>query len=615
MKLPLSKISVLFLIGIINFNCVKQKADVNSKQVLPFSDNREQYLNWFREAKFGMFIHWGPYSMLEGEWNGKQVPVGRNAEWVMKELKIPVHEYRELAHKMNPVKFNAKEWVRLAKNTGMKYIVITAKHHDGFAMYHSRVSSYNIFDWTPFKRDPLQELAKACEEEGIKFCVYYSHREDWDHPGGYGNNWDYDNDWGMDLYDPVKFGSYLEEKAKPQVKELLTNYGELGLVWFDRGLYTLEQGMEFVNLVNSIQPSALVNGRVGHYDQELLGDFTDMSDKGIPPGGLGDYFQTPQTLNETWGYSKFDTRWKSPEMVIRQLVQVVSRGGNYLLNIGPKGNGEIPAPTVEIFSKVGEWIHANGESIYGTSVSPFAELEWGYCTVKGKRLYLFVRDWPVDNVISLNGLENSVTSAYLLSNKSEVISVSKTEDKTLLTLPVNLVTEILPVIVLELDSSPVVKPSVVHHGVDGQIVLDYSTVKAKGKTVTRFNRKGGFHIAKWTAPGDEAEWILHIDKSGKYRININYAANKEWKGKIFEININKTHIERAVVHTGTWFEFHDFPAGYIEFSEPGEYKLTIRPKTESDTYLMYLRSITLIPVSTFKEEGWGVAEQAGRIMP
>ncbi len=212
-------------------------------------------LDWFREAKFGMFIHFGPYSNLAGEWNGQQVPVGKNAEWIMQILKIPVVQYREMAHDFNPAKFDADALAKLARQTGMKYLVFTAKHHDGFAMYHSKVSGYNIVDWTPFKRDPVKELAEACRREGIRFCVYYSHREDWDDPDGYGNDWD---------YDPGKknFEAYLKRKSLPQVRELLSNYGPLGLVWFDRGIYTPEQAQQFIEF-DSFTPAAVPDKRPG----------------------------------------------------------------------------------------------------------------------------------------------------------------------------------------------------------------------------------------------------------------------------------------------------------------------------------------------------------------
>src|ERR1017187_634563 len=222
---------------------------------------------------------------------------------------------------------------------------------------------YNIVDWAGFQRDPLQELSEACAAAGIRFCVYYSHREDWDDPDGYGNNWDYDRS-------QKNFERYLERKSKPQLRELLTNYGPLGLIWFDRGMDTREHALQFVNLVRTLQPSCLINGRVGGYGEELLGDYQDLNDNGMPTGGLEEYWETPQTLNTTWGYSKFDQQWKSPGNVIQRLVEIVSKGGNYLLNIGPMADGTVPAPSVQTLEKVGPWMRQNGGSIYGTAACP-----------------------------------------------------------------------------------------------------------------------------------------------------------------------------------------------------------------------------------------------------
>jgi len=595
-----------FCILIIFFpGCISQQENQDDDFDEP-TLNREKYLDWFRDAKFGMFIHWGPYSQLAGEWNGKQVPVGQNAEWIMKNLEIPVDEYRKIAKTMNPVEFDAQEWVRLAKSTGMKYIVITAKHHDGFAMYHSKNSPYNIVDWTEYKHDPLKELSKACEEAGIKFCFYYSHREDWEHPGGYGNDWDYDNDWGQDLFHPVKFRKYLEEKAKPQIEELLTGYGPIGLVWFDRGMYTREQGFEFVRLVNKLQPATLINGRVGHYNKEFIGDYQSTSDNGMPPGGLEEYWETPQTLNETWGYSKFDTLWKSPEEVIRRLVEVVSRGGNYLLNVGPKGNGEIPDTTITIFRKVGQWIERNSESIYGTTANPFGELPWGYCTVKEKKIYLLIRDWPEDNKLVLAGLKNPVLKAYPLNDRAKILNVLQDGEETYITIPSMEFDDPVSVIVLEVEGQPDVLPQYVKQDESGRIKLDYLTANTLGKAKTRFNRKGGFHISKWTNPDDAVEWFINIDKPGKFKIYIDYSAKKGWKGKGFEVTIGEYNLTSSVISTGEIFDYVKFPLGYIELAEPGKYTLIIKPSDINDDYLMYLKSIILDPVEEIKDEGWGV---------
>ncbi len=590
----------------------KIAGNVNPDQELPTDKHPE----WFRDAKFGMFIHWGPYSRLAGEWNGQQL-TGGQGEWIMKDFKIPVNEYRELAHKFNPVKFDARQWVRLAKATGMKYIVITAKHHDGFAMFQSKVSKYNIVDWTKFGRDPLKELADACAAEGIKFCVYYSHREDWDHPGGYGNDWDYDNDWGEVLFQPEKFIKYVEEKAKPQVRELLTNYGPIGLIWFDRGMYTRKQGLEFNDLVHELQPACLVNSRVGSIFNSLesTGDYQSGNDKGMPmyndpnksfpAGGLGDYWEAPQTLNETWGFNKFDTLWKSPETVIQNLVEIVSRGGNYLLNIGPTGEGVIPKATVDIFSQVGPWVQRNAESIYGTTANLFSTLPWGYTTVKGSSVYLFVRSWPKDGKLSLPGLKNVVKSAYFLIDKSVKLSLRQTGGTTYINLPLNPPDNPISVVVLETEGIPVVDPPVMVQDSSGKLILDYLTAITHGKAKTRFSVNLKFHITKWTEPEDAVDWIVQVTKPGIFKVNISYAANKEDAGKPFEITDGSSSIKTTVLSAGD-YQFHEFPVGYFNFPKPGKYTLTIRPLSSGDSYLMYMKSLTLLPVKNRKTEGWGV---------
>jgi alpha-L-fucosidase len=569
---------------------------------------KEKRLEWFQEAKFGMFIHWGPYSQLAGEWNGQKLAdLGKKeAEWIMNYLQIPVAEYRELAHKFNPIKFDARKYVQLAKATGMKYIVITAKHHDGFAMYHSSVSPYNIVDWTPFKRDPLKELSVACAQEGIKLCFYYSHREDWEHPGGYGNYWDYDNEWGDTFFNHEKFNKYLEEKAKPQLRELLTNYGPIGLVWFDRGMFTSELGKEFVNLVHDLQPATLINGRVGNYGQELIGDYQCMNDNGMPPGGLKEYWESPQTLNETWGFSKYDTLWKSPETVILNLVKIVSRGGNYLLNIGPKGNGEIPDATLEIFRKVGLWVERNAESIYGTTVNPFGELDWGYCTIKDSKIYLFIRDWPQDNKLTVPRLKNEVTSAYLLLDRSTKLDVRQVEKQTCISLPPKPLDSPLTVLTLEIRGPIVIDPPIVLQDSTGSMELNYMTVDPKGKTMTLFTRKGGYFISKWTCPEDCADWLMQVKKPGTFKVSIDYAANKEWEGKQIEVTIGSSTLKSSVLYTGEGFSYHKFLVGYIDIKNHGTIKVTVRPKESDVTNLMYLRSVTLTPVKSIKKEGWAV---------
>jgi alpha-L-fucosidase len=548
----------------------------------------EDRMAWFRHDKFGMFIHWGPYSNLAGEWQGHRVPVGTEAEWIMQRFNIPVSVYRQLAHQFNPTHFSAEDWVRLAQATGMKYVVVTAKHHDGFAMYRSQVSKYNIVDWTRFGRDPLMELSQACQRAGIRFCVYYSHREDWDDPDGYGNNWDYDRS-------TQDFDRYLEHKSKPQLRELLTNYGPLGLIWFDRGMDTSEHARQIVNLVHQLQPRCLISGRVGSYGQELMGDYQDMGDNGMPVGGLEEYWETPQTLNTTWGFSRFDQQWKTPGNVIHRLVEIVSQGGNYLLNIGPTGDGTIPAPSVATLRGVGAWMQKNSESIYGTSASPLPEYPWGRSTVKAEKVYLHVFSWPADGTLRVSGLKNAVRSAYLLTDPSRSLSVDRKPGAVTVVLPAGCPDVNDTVVVLDVQGSPRADPQIVTQDTEETIVLNYLTASTSGKAVKRFNRDGGFHIAKWTDPADSIGWRVQVSQAGEYLVRARYAARDESRNDGFVVTVGATDIAALVIPTPGWFQYQLFEVGSVHFAKAGEYLVKIRPAAARDHNLMYFESLRLEP--------------------
>jgi alpha-L-fucosidase len=563
----------------------------------PSSQNLTQEdMQWWTDAKFGMFIHWGPYSVLGGEWEGQQLPVGVIAEWIMQKLEIPVEDYRKIAATFNPVKFNADEWTDLASQAGMKYLVITSKHHDGFAMYNSQVSDYNIVDYTPFGRDPLAELSSECGKKDLRFCFYYSHREDWEHPYAYGNYWDFETSQQDGFnYDPDKpFTTYLEEKAKPQLRELLTNYGPIGLVWFDRGMFTREQGMEFVNLVREIQPKCIINGRVGNYNLDLIGDYQNMSDNGMPPGGVEEYWETPQTLNETWGYSKFDQEWKSTEEVISRLVEIVSKGGNYLLNIGPRGDGSIPEASVKVLKEVGSWMEVNHESIYGTTASPLNIQSWGFCTARDSLLYLHVLDWPVNGELEITGLRNQALDCYLLASKRE-LNVERRAASIIITLPEEKIDDYNTVIALQVSGEPESDPPVINASGQDTITLGYMTAVTTGSAVKRYNRKGQFFISKWNDPEDEVSWILELDKSMNYRAIISYSAPPESEGERFIVESGEQQLEGSIQSTGEPFQYQSFDLGGLKFQEPGKYQIRIRPANEMTGDLMYFHSLMIYP--------------------
>ena len=407
-------------------------------------EQRDARMKWWREAKFGMFIHWGVYSVPAGKYGDKDT----HGEWIMCKAKIPMAEYAKYAEKFNPVKFNAEEWVKLAKAAGQKYMVITSKHHDGFAMFKSATSSYNIYDATPFKRDPLKELAEACRKEGIKLGFYYSEAQDWGHPGGaaYRGHWDPAQDGSFD--------KYLDEVAVPQVKEILSNYGPdtPAILWWDTPAEMTPERAQKLHPLLKLRPGIITNNRLGG---GYKGD-TETPEQHIPSTGYpGRDWETCMTMNGHWGYCAADENWKSTENLIRKFADICSKGGNFLLNVGPTSEGLIPAPCVERLKEIGKWMEKNGEAIYGTSASPFAWLSWGRCTRKGQKLYLHVFDWPADGALKVP-IRSAVNKAYLLVDSGKELKIEKTELGIQVKAPVDAPDKIDSVVVLEIEGEPVI---------------------------------------------------------------------------------------------------------------------------------------------------------------
>ena len=418
---------------------------------------KDARMAWWREARFGMFIHWGLYAVTAGEWKGKWQK-NKYSEWIQIHFKIPVEEYEKLTDKFNPVKFDAEEWVKLAKDAGMKYIVITSKHHDGFAMFGSKASKFNIVDATDFGRDPMKELAAACQKYGLKLCFYHSQSQDWHEPDAIGNFWDFPD--GFEKKPGTKwrkwvrtdFEKYMARKAKPQVRELLTNYGPIGLIWYDTPMtITKSQATEFVNLVRELQPKCLINSRIyaRGKDREVMGDYGSTGDNRIPgTRRVGDW-EMPGTINDTWGYRRDDHNWKSSKKLIRNLINIASMGGNYLLNIGPKADGTIGQSSVDRLRAIGEWMKVNDESIYGTVNSPFDKLAWGRCTAKSNKLYFHVFDWPTNGKLEVPAIKNKIKKAYLLANKKNLKFAKSDDGKIILDVPEDAIDEAATVIVVE----------------------------------------------------------------------------------------------------------------------------------------------------------------------
>jgi len=390
---------------------------------------RDQRMQWWRDARFGMFIHWGVYAVPGGEYKGQRSK--EIGEWIMSWANIPRAEYQKLTPQFDPVKFDAAKTVRAAKDAGMKYIVITSKHHDGFAMYDSKISDYDIVDSTPYKKDPMRALADESRKQGIKFSFYYSIM-DWHHPSQFVKAPGKDETAGhaktemREGQKPV-YVAYM----KAQLKELITQY-DPAVLWFDgewMDWWTEADGKDLYEYVRGLKSDILINNRVGKgrkgmeglnkTDQVYSGDF-GTPEQQIPASGLpGVDWESCMTMNTTWGFKSYDDQWKSVETLVRNVIDTASKGGNYLLNVGPTGEGEIPAPSLERLAGIGKWMAVNGESIYGTTASPFkTQLPWGRATAKGGKLYLHVFQWPADGRLTLPGHHPSSVRAYVLSDRA-----------------------------------------------------------------------------------------------------------------------------------------------------------------------------------------------------
>ena len=417
-------------------------------------DERNARMQWFRDAKFGLFIHWGLYSVPAGEWDGKN----KYAEWILHRARIPMSEYEKFVPQFNPVKFDAAAWVAMAKQAGMKYIVITSKHHEGFAMYDTKLTDWSIKS-TPFKRDPMQELAAECKKAGIKLCFYYSIM-DWRHPDYAPRSpW---NDTAKGETDMDRYVEYM----KGQLKELVENYGPLGILWFDgewEKTWTHERGKDLYNYVRGLQPDIIINNRVGKnrkgmkgisVGEEIVGDY-GTPEQVVPADGMpaGEDWESCITINKHWGYNKTDDNWKSSTELIRMLIDIASKGGNFLLNVGPTSEGIVPQPSVERLHAMGEWMKVNGESIYGSKACPFKKApSWGRITSKPGKLYLHVFDWPTDGRLVVPTPSSKLIKAYLLPDPNrKSLKITPKADGLEIAVPSKAPDAAASVVVLEMD--------------------------------------------------------------------------------------------------------------------------------------------------------------------
>ena len=453
-------------------------------------------MKWWQDAKFGMFIHWGLYCIPAGKW-GDRTDYG---EWLMSDAKIPVDEYAGLAKQFNPTQFNAEEWVKLAKAAGQKYMVITAKHHEGFAMYKSNVSSFNIVDATPFKRDILKELAEACRKYDMKLGFYYSQAQDWHHKGGAVRDGNWDSAHVGDMQ------KYVDEIAIPQVKEILTNYGDVAVLWWDTPTGMTKEMCKQLGEALKPYPHLITNNRLG----PGFGGDLETPEGFVPATGFpGKNWETCMAMNRHWGYCAADVSWATAPSLIHNLLDIVSKGGNFLLNVGPTSAGIIPEACQKDLLEMGKWLQVNGESVYGTKASPFPYLSWGRATLKGQTLYLHVFDWPADGQLNVP-LGNKITNAYLLTDPKHKLMVRASNRSYTISLPASAPDTIASVIAVNFEGTP----EVLTIPTTGKTVL----VSSKDNTSKVEFITDGDPKTKWAAAKGEKEARLEIDLGVAYSI-------------------------------------------------------------------------------------------------
>jgi alpha-L-fucosidase len=549
-----------------------------------------------------MFIHWGIYSGAEGVWKGEKLRNDNDyAEWIQYRNRIEKDEYLTLLDRFDWDSIDPEEWVVLAKRAGMKYVTITAKHHDGFALWDSRVSDYDVADHTRPRRDIVGELAAACRKHGLKLGLYYSHWVDWEHPGG----WDHTKE--LHPIAPEQFDRYWQEKVIPQMRELLTGYGPIGLIWFDMWVHhsgtivTRQQLVQLKSLIRELQPDCLINSRLGlSVEEDDDVDFRTMGDNQFGRHRLDYPWQSPGTVAHSWGFHALDGRWKSTTVLLQSLINNVSLNGNFMLNVGPRSNGSVPWESVQRLEEIGQWLDVNGESIYGAGAFDLRpdQHDWGRITHKAgpegtHTLYLHVYNWPFNGRLPVTGVGEAPRRAALLKDGTSLVA----EHEGLLTtvsLPADPPDPRVSVVALEYDERPEAVDGLVARTVDGGHSLRHEnrTSEEGERTVEPADRRGTVPAHVVVDVDYACRWKVFVEKPGRMRVDASYSLQGEGASGALSVAAAGTTLEHAVQPTGQtvgepnqqWHidNFASHRVGVIEFPEPGVYEVSLQVEAETD---------------------------------
>ncbi len=516
---------------------------------------------WFTDSRFGMFIHWGIYSGAEGIWKGEKLRNDNDyAEWLLYRNRIDREEYVTLLDRFDWNEIDPEKWVLLAKKSGMKYVTLTAKHHDGFALWDSKVSDYDLGDYTNPKRDIVKELADACKKHGLKLGLYYSHWVDWEHK--------YGCDHTREIYGITadEYDQYWQEKVIPQMRELLTNYGDISLIWFDMWIHhsntvvTEKQLIQLKGLIRELQPNCLVNSRLGlSIEEDPDIDYKTLGDNQLGNKKEDFPWQSPATVAHSWGFYSKESKWKSTTTLLKSLINNASLNGNFMLNIGPRANGDVPYEITQRMLEMGKWLNVNGEAIYGTEAFDLRkdQHDWGKITCKetaeGFKLYLHIFTWPLNKTLYLTGISSTPDKVYLLADKQKAeLNFSSSEVVTEISLPATQPDPYVSVIVFEYKNRPDIIDNLVAKTVDGGFSLlpqNQSTIN-ESLIINPKERKGTVPAHVEVDENTTYSWKIYVNEPGEKNIDISYSFQNESEKSKLSLSVAGTTISQVILPTG-----------------------------------------------------------------
>jgi len=558
---------------------------------------------WFVDDRFGMFIHWGVYSGAEGYWHGEKIRYDNDyAEWIQYRNRIDTKDYITLIDRFKWDEIDPEQWVILAKKAGMKYITITAKHHDGFALWDSQVSDYDIASYTSPKRDIIKELSVACKKHGLKLALYYSHWVDWEHKYG----WDHSKE--LTGITDNEYDQYWQGKVIPQIRELLTGYGDIGIMWFDmwnhhsRTIVSKKQLFQLKDLIRELQPNCLINSRLGlSVEEDSDIDFRTLADNQLGNKKLDYPWQTAATVAHSWGFHATENQWKSTTTLLRSIINNVSLNGNFMLNIGPRANGVVPYEITDRLENIGEWLSINGESIYKSGAFDLRTdiHDWGKITNKTEneitKLYLHVFNWPLDNQLTITGIRSSPSSVYLLNDQlRSSVPFQHNEVITRINLPITAPDPYVSVVVMAFDHKPEIEKGLVGASTGGGYALTPINMQGSegSSKLLSASRSGSIPQRLIIEEKSTYQWRVYIDQPGTYQIDASYSFQGGYSKGSMTLKMADAQLEHQIQATGktvgepksAWVieSFNSYHLGKIKIDKAGFYTIKLEVNPEKD---------------------------------